>query len=74
MAFCCSELEKQIREQAEHHERGFYEGRAGEEWLEALKDLSTDANKPYLEHAPWLIAIFSQKKGGDNERAYTQAT
>ena len=61
------EIKKQIREQAEHHERGFYEGRAGEEWLEALKDLGTDASKPYLEHAPWLIAIFSQKKGGISE-------
>jgi len=60
-------IKKQIREQAEHHERGFYEGRAGEEWLDALKELGTDANKPYLEHAPWLIAIFSQKKGGINE-------
>jgi len=59
-----SDIKKQIREQAEYHERGFYEGRAGEEWLGALKALGTDANKPYLEHAPWLIAIFSQKKGG----------
>jgi len=58
------EIKKQIREQAELHERGFYEGRAGEEWLEALKPLGTDANKPYLETAPWLIAIFSEKKGG----------
>ncbi|WP_133468124.1 nitroreductase family protein [Paraglaciecola marina] len=55
------EIKKQVREQAEAHERGFYEGRAGEEWLGALKPLGTDANKPYLEHAPWLIAIFSQK-------------
>jgi len=60
-------IKKQIREQAEFHERGFYEGRAGEEWLNALKDLGTDADKPYLEHAPWLIAIFSQKKGGITE-------
>lgn len=61
-----SEIKKQIREQAEAHERSFYEGRAGEEWLGALKPLGTDADKPYLEHAPWLIAIFSQKKGGIN--------
>jgi iodotyrosine deiodinase len=59
-----SDIKKKIREQAEFHERGFYEGRAGEEWLGALKALGTDANKPYLENAPWLIAIFSQKKGG----------
>ena len=64
VAVSSAEIKKQIREQAEHHERGFYQGRAGEEWLEALKDLGTDAEKPYLEHAPWLIAIFSQKKGG----------
>lgn len=64
VAVSSAEVKKQIREQAEHHERGFYEGRAGEEWLSALKNLGTDANKPYLEHAPWLIAIFSQKKGG----------
>ena len=59
-----SDIKKQIREQAEKHEQAFYDGRAGEEWLGALKDLGTDADKPYLEHAPWLIAIFSQKKGG----------
>jgi len=57
-------IKQQIREQAEMHERGFYDGRAGKEWLNALKELGTDADKPYLEHAPWLIAIFSQKKGG----------
>lgn len=67
VAVSSAEVKKKIREQAEHHERGFYEGRAGEEWLNALKDLGTDANKPYLEHAPWLIAIFSQKKGGIKE-------
>jgi len=64
VAINSSEVKKQIREQAEMHERGFYDGRAGEEWLDALKPLGTDANKPYLEHAPWLIAIFSEKKGG----------
>ena len=58
------DVKRQVREQAEQHEQGFYAGRAGEEWLEALKPLGTDSNKPYLEHAPWLIAVFSQKKGG----------
>ena len=64
VAIHSQDVKKQVREQAEQHERGFYEGRAGEEWLQALKPLGTDASKPYLEHAPWLIAIFSQKKGG----------
>lgn len=58
------EIKKQIREQAEVHEQGFYAGRAGEEWLRALKPLGTNADKPFLQHAPWLIAIFSQKTGG----------
>ncbi|REL36362.1 nitroreductase family protein [Thalassotalea euphylliae] len=58
------EIKRQVREQAENHERGFYSGRAGDEWLEALKPLGTDDQKPYLEIAPWLIAIFSEKKGG----------
>jgi len=64
VAVSSADVKKQIREQAENHERSFYEGRAGEEWLDALKPLGTDADKPYLEHAPWLIAIFSEKKGG----------
>ncbi|NCP63410.1 MAG: nitroreductase family protein [Paraglaciecola sp.] len=57
-------VKKQVREQAEAHEQGFYAGRAGDEWLTALKPLGTDAHKPYLENAPWLIAIFSQKTMG----------
>lgn len=64
VAIHSSDVKKQVREQAEAHEQGFYSGRAGEEWLAALQPLGTDASKPYLEHAPWLIAIFSQKKGG----------
>jgi iodotyrosine deiodinase len=66
VAISNSEVKKQIRQQAEIHENNFYQGRAGEEWLDALKPLGTDANKSYLEHAPWLIAIFSEKKGGVN--------
>lgn len=61
VAIHSSEIKTQVRQQAEAHEQGFYQGRAGDEWLNALKPLGTDANKPYLEHAPWLIAIFSQK-------------
>ncbi len=66
VAIHSDDVKRQVREQAEAHERGFYDGRAGEEWLDALKPLGTDAEKPYLQHAPWLIAIFSQKKGGLN--------
>ncbi|WP_046006917.1 nitroreductase family protein [Pseudoalteromonas rubra] len=64
VAIHSQDVKQQIRAAAEQQEQAFYEGRAGEEWLDALKPLGTDADKPYLEHAPWLIAIFSQKKGG----------
>lgn len=67
VAISSQKVKQQIREQAEQHERRFYAGSAGDEWLEALKPLGTDADKPYLETAPWLIAIFSQKKGGLEE-------
>ncbi len=55
---------KAIREAAEEEERAFYEGKASEEWLEALAPLGTDEDKPYLETAPWLIVIFGQRRGG----------
>lgn len=64
VAISSSDVKRQIREQAEVHERRFYGGSASDEWLDALKPLGTNAQKPYLEIAPWLIAIFSQKKGG----------
>lgn len=67
VAISSQDVKQQVREQAEQHERRFYGGSAGDEWLEALKPLGTDAHKPYLETAPWLIAIFSQKKGGLSE-------
>ncbi|MBL8512578.1 MAG: nitroreductase family protein [Betaproteobacteria bacterium] len=56
-----ADLKRQIREGAEAEEREFYAHRAPADWLEALAPLGTDANKPFLEIAPWLIAIFSQK-------------
>lgn len=54
---------KKIRDAAEAEEREFYDHRAPAEWLEALKPLGTDADKPFLETAPILIAIFLQKFG-----------
>ena len=53
-------LKREIRIAAEEEEREFYEHRAPREWLEALAPLGTDSNKPFLEIAPWLIAVFSQ--------------
>jgi nitroreductase len=56
-----AETKRRIRVAAEAEEREFYEHRASEEWLEALKPLGTDSNKPFLETAPYLIAVFLQK-------------
>jgi iodotyrosine deiodinase len=53
-------IKREIRLAAEAEEKEFYEHRAPKEWLEALAPLGTDWRKPFLEAAPWLIAIFSQ--------------
>ncbi len=56
-------MKRRIREGAEVEERDFYERRAPEEWLHALAALGTDAHKPFLETAPWLIAVFYERTG-----------
>jgi nitroreductase len=56
-------IKHRIRMAAEEEEREFYERRAPKEWLDALAPLGTDASKPFLDRAPWLIAIFSQAHG-----------
>jgi nitroreductase len=53
-------MKRQIRLAAEAEEKEFYERRAPQAWLEALAPLGTDPNKPFLEIAPWLIAVFAQ--------------
>jgi iodotyrosine deiodinase len=68
-------IKKRIREAAESEEREFYRRRASEEWLEALAPLGTDEHKPFLEIAPWLIAIFIERlgvdaQGGKHKRYY----
>jgi iodotyrosine deiodinase len=56
-------IKQRIRVAAEAEEREFYERRAPEEWLQALAALGTDASKPFLEIAPWLIAVFYERTG-----------
>jgi nitroreductase len=57
------ETKKKIREAAEAEEKEFYTHRASEEWLAALEPLGTDEHKPFLETAPYLVAVFLQKFG-----------
>lgn len=67
-------VKQQIREAAEKEEREFYEKRVTEEWLEALEPLGTGPEKPFLEDAPYLIAVFSKsygiKENGGKETFY----
>jgi iodotyrosine deiodinase len=67
-------IKSKIRAAAEEEEREFYSRRAPDEWLAALGPLGTDANKPFLEIAPWLIAIFIERFGlrsdGTKEKHY----
>jgi iodotyrosine deiodinase len=58
-------IKRRIREAAEAEEREFYAHRAPQEWLDALSHLGTDADKPFLETAPWLIGIFYERFGVD---------
>jgi nitroreductase len=67
-------VKARLRIAAEAEEREFYERRAPPEWKAALAPLGTDANKPFLEAAPWLIAIFYEAYGigpdGAREKRY----
>jgi nitroreductase len=57
------DVKRRLRQAAEAEEREFYSGRAPQEWLDALAPLGTDEHKPFLETAPWVIAIFVQGHG-----------
>lgn len=62
-----AEVKRKIREAAEAEEREFYQSRAPQEWLDALDHLGTDANKPFLERAPALIAVFQKSRVVDED-------
>jgi nitroreductase len=60
-------VKRRIREAAEAEEREFYGRRAPQEWLEALAPLGTNEKKPFLEDAPFLIAVFARSYGVGDE-------
>jgi nitroreductase len=53
-------VKRRIREMAEAEESEFFRGRAPQEWLDALAPMGVDEHKPFLDTAPYLIAIFAQ--------------
>lgn len=59
-------IKKEIRDAAEEEEKEFYNGKAPKEWIDNLVQFGTDENKPFLETAPYLIAVF-EKKFGETE-------
>lgn len=53
-------LKHKIRVAAEAEEKINYETRMSERWKKDLERLGTDMNKPFLDDAPWLIAVFKK--------------
>ncbi len=62
-------MKARVRKAAEDEEEKFYGGGGGDAWLKALEPIGTDASKPHLDIAPWLIVVFAQRWGmRDGER------
>jgi nitroreductase len=63
-------IKREIRVAAEREEKENYEGgRFPEEWIEALGPLGTSWEKPYLEIAPWLVVVFEELFGLNDDGA-----
>lgn len=64
------DIKQQIRVAAEAEEYESYHRRMPPYWLQDLAPLGTDWHKPFLETAPWLIAVFAQAVGPSREKHY----
>jgi iodotyrosine deiodinase len=64
------DLKARLREAAEHEEDLLYTQRASDEYLEAIEPIGTDAHKPHVTDAPYLIAVFEQawSRDADGEK------
>lgn len=67
-AISSTEIKSKIRELAEEEEKINYSGRMSETWVKDLEPLGTDWEKPFLEIAPWLIVVFKQSYGLEEEK------
>lgn len=67
-------VKKQIRGAAEKVETNFYHKEGTKNWVKDLEHLGTIPSKPFLEKAPFLIAVFSQLYGispsGEKQKHY----
>lgn len=62
-------VKAEIRAAAEHEERLLYEQRASLEYLDAIEPIGTDAVKPHITDAPFVIVVFEQAYGYDEDGA-----
>lgn len=71
--FCAiqnKKIKSEIRKAAEKEEYESYTNRMTDEWINDLKPLGTDWQKPFLEIAPWIIVMFSQTTAADKSKHY----
>lgn len=62
------DIKRKIRIAAEDEERENYEGgRIPPDWREALAPLGTDSDKSYLEVVPWIVVVFEQRYGFNDD-------
>ena len=66
VAIADKKIKQKIRQAAEIEEENFYAGKGGDEWINALEPIGTDATKEHLEKAPWRIVIFAERYGVDD--------
>lgn len=58
-------IKREIRIAAEKEEKKSYGGRMPPDWIEALRPIGTDWEKPYLETVPYLVVAFEEKTGSE---------
>ncbi len=61
--FCAvsnEQLKTNIRKAAEKEEVETYTNRMSDRWRDDLAPMATDANKPFIEEAPWIIVVFKR--------------
>lgn len=71
--FCCvqdQDIKSKIREAAEKEEYESYHNRMSDRWLDDLKPIGTNWDKPFLEKSPWLVIVFKRvfEKGEDGAK------
>lgn len=61
-------VKRRIREAAEEEERvNYLDNRMNDEWQDALAPLGTDHHKEFLEIAPWIVVLFEQRFGTNDD-------